>query len=461
MNISPLTAIEFNTNTVRVCRSVQKKAGRLLTHCFSFEIPCLRKDASESLRQHIRQNGIKPQNVILALPRHAAMLRLLRLPSQDEKEIDAMVGLYVRRQGSYSKEGLMAYDYQLVGFDEGGYGLISVFYIQRHRLAEYLGVLEESGILPFCVTLSTQGLLNLAMAQCRTLGENKKICMAVLNLDHNSGDYNIFFNDRCVFSRVFQIPGIDSRQRREWIFRELKVSQELFRHATGGHFVCEDKIYLAGLTQDFGDQETYHSCRWPFADFHRQAQKNLSSSSVSFAAALGLVCGPLQAAIDMTPAALLDNIKQKKKERFLWRATVVSWGVIFVLSFVLMSILEQNTQQSQRLRRTLALLSSDAAALRVSQKLAVFERHILREPSAQEKLSVLYETMPSSLDLTSCEIDQDGRMVLLGEGKDISAVFSFWKTLKEKSFFVNSRLVYVRQGRSGPQGQNVTFRIEN
>lgn len=461
MDLSPLTAVEFNTNTIRVCRSIQKKTGRLVTHCFYFEIPGVRQQFSKSLKGHLRRNGLKPQNVILAVPRHAAMLRFLRLPSQDKDEIDAMVGLYVRRQGSYGREGGMAYDYQLVGFDEKGYAQISVFYIQHERLQEYLGVLEESGITPVQVTLSTQGLLNLATVQSRAPDENKKRCMSFLNLDHDSGDFNIFFNGRCVFSRVFHIASGDFLQRRQWVLRELKVSQELFRHATQGCFVCEDKIYATGLTQPFEDAQIYRACRWPFVDFHPQAKKNLANTSVSFASALGLVLGQSRTAIDMAPAALVRNIKHRKKERLLWRTVVVAWGVILASSFMLVGWRETNSKRCERLRQELVLLSDDAKALTAAQKLAYFQRHIVRRPSAQEKLAALYENTPASLDLISCAIEEDGRLVLTGEGQEASAVFAFWKTLKEKPFFRDSRLVYVRQGRQGTQGQDVAFRIEN
>ncbi|HQP92154.1 MAG TPA: hypothetical protein PLU24_05715, partial [Candidatus Omnitrophota bacterium] len=55
-NQDPLTALEFNETTIRICRSITRRSRRVITHCFSFETSDFEKDAEVLIAKELREN---------------------------------------------------------------------------------------------------------------------------------------------------------------------------------------------------------------------------------------------------------------------------------------------------------------------------------------------------------------------------------------------------------------------
>lgn len=423
-------------------------------------------DSVRLLEEHFKAQRLKPDNVILSLPRYAALSRFLKLPSQNQEEIKSMVSLYVRRQASYSQEANMIYDYQLVGFDAKGYGLVSVFYIQASRLEKYLNILEQNGIYPFQVTLNTQGLVHWSLVQSDPASKKTNQCVCFLNLDRGMADFNIFLNGCCLLSRMLTVPELKYSQRLRWLIKEVKVSLEYFRRMAQGCFEYDDKLYITGLTEKLENQESWE---WPLESFNLfqylkitpRVKANIIKTPVSFSSVLGLALGKDATPIDMTPVELTQKIKQKKKWRMGWKALVMFWVFVFLSSVVLYVRLLKNTERLEALKGELKEFVSVEKEMTDSRKLFYFENKMLRHPSVLQMLGALSHLTPTSIDLTDFEMRANGSMGWTGYGQDGAAIFKYWKALIGNPFFRNSRLVYVEEPPGKGNNERVKFRLEN
>ena len=207
-NQAPLTVFEFNGTTIRICRSIAQKPKRIVTHCFSFEVEDFDKDAQPLIAKELKTHNLRPDNVILSLPRYVTLSRFLRLPSQVDEEIKDMVSLHVSREKTFGKDKReIVYDYQKVGVDEEGRSFVSVFLIQQAKLERYLGILGRLGIFPYRVTLNTEGLLRWSSQKEKMAEEESQDrCVFFLNIDHGTFDFNAIVKGCSIFSRTFVSP---------------------------------------------------------------------------------------------------------------------------------------------------------------------------------------------------------------------------------------------------------------
>ena len=155
-------AFEFNTSTIRLCRSVLSREGRKITHCLSLEAGDSEPETPRKIRDLIKINRFKKNNFVLMLPRYIAISRFLKLPAREHKEIEEMVRLRTMRETLASDLENIIYDWRLIGHDKEGYSLVTLFIARRDRINRYLEVMEDAGIMPEFVTLNTSGFLNIA-----------------------------------------------------------------------------------------------------------------------------------------------------------------------------------------------------------------------------------------------------------------------------------------------------------
>ncbi len=451
---SPTTVFEFNATTIRVCRCVTRKRKRVLTHCFAF---CAGRDEKETqalVNTAVKKNTLNPENVILSLPRYAAIARLKSIPAQDPEEISQIVAIYAARESKHAYTGVCAYDYQHVGFDRQGQALVQIFFVKKECVSSYVRILSGVGILPERVTLNTQGLLNWSSS----LGSDDKTevfrCVPVLNIDDHVFDFNMFFNGKTIYSR--SIP--HSEAGLPALAKEVKVSLESCRRISDYYSSGGIRLYVTGKTDrfDIGDFEALLS--YPVEKFDpieglnvRQSIKAaLRDDIVSYASVIGLAMGgQAEGGIDITPEELAAQKMYFCRSRSYQRLIVFSAVFLLLVSLFVLRLLQLKEEMIFKKRGEI-------------RRFLVFEKSpfaIKREDAVRRVLSghneicgifgELYRLTPDFVFLTELVIDDGNLESMSGSSNDPALIGSYLKVLKESPFFSSASLEYIHQNHAG------------
>ncbi|MDD5504833.1 MAG: hypothetical protein PHV77_05975 [Candidatus Omnitrophica bacterium] len=123
---------------------------------------------SAALNDIILKNNRRLSNldVYLVLSRNAITVRRIELPSQDAKEIEQMLGLYIVRQVPHRKEEI-CWAWQNLGFDGIGSTRLILAVALKNVFKSIANSLTSVNILPESVLMSSQGLLHYVSNACK------------------------------------------------------------------------------------------------------------------------------------------------------------------------------------------------------------------------------------------------------------------------------------------------------
>ena len=468
-NQSPLTVFEFNGTTVRICRSVSKKSKRVVTHCFSFVVQDFEKEAGSLIAKELKAHRLRPDNVILSLPRYATLSRFLRLPSGVDEEIKDMVSLHISREKTFGndKEKEIVYDYQKVGSDEEGHTLVSLFLIQKSSLRLYLGILEKLGIVPNRVTLNTEGLLRWTLRQEKDEGETGcERCFFFLNIDHGYFDFNAVVRGRSVFSRTFILSKQEGLDETQWLAKEIKLCIELFRRSFGNLFKVSDQLYLTGMSEDFKKSISWEVLPWTMEnldllddmDLGPKLKQEMLQAGVSFASVLGLVLKEGKRCIDITPAELRTKVGNRFKWLMVRRTAFFAAIFVFILSLFVLRVINLKTKELNVLRREMSVLAPVEKSMQEAQKASFVDKEILKTHFATDILYEFYDLTPAAVFITEFRLEDAKTLAIAGVAQDPATVFHYLDSLKNSKFLKDVRLDYVNASQK-ISGESVRFRI--
>lgn len=444
-----LIAMEFNSSTVRICRSALLKNKRAVTHCSSFEARESEPETPEKLKNHLKKNHIDPRRVILMLPRYIAISRLLRLPMCDPAQMEEMVRLRAHRESFSIGFENMIYDWRTVGFDKDGYALVSVFIVRKDRVNGYLSVMEKAGIIPEFVTLNTSGFLNMPFEPDKRA--------YVLNADKGIVDFNVLLSGQAIFSRTFLLPEQKGREYFARLSKELKVSFGLLRRLPGYFLENEEKLYLTGVLDGL-DGEGLKDCLNRPYEIYRPYERLPENHSVSFVAVAGMVLSGVNGAIDLTPT---EHKYRLKKDRLRIRLKRLSYFCVFIyLSASLAIVISINI----KLKKIDGLRSEFRPEFQLEKEARQFElmktinAGALKDINLIAPVDELYRITPEGVYLDSFEIGKNGEASLKGSAPCAATVLEFLARLRESVFFKNTRLDFINT-RDKKDSSRVSFKM--
>jgi hypothetical protein len=439
-----LTVLEFNSTTIRVCCSSLIKKERVISHCFFFEAQGPENEISDKIREQFKSHGLRHHEVILALPRTAAMSRLLRLPARDPQEIKAMVALRISSESFATKSAPVLYDGKSLGFDKEGYALVSVFLIHEDRIHKYISICDHADIRVRRVTLNTEGLHRWPHRNEDKEAEGRVRCATFLNADHDTFDFNLFLGATCVFSRTFAAPDKKDPAYTRRLSTEVKVSRELARRSTCSYFDHDDTLYLTGMRGAFafGDLEGFFEC--PVAAF-------LRDTPVSYAAVMGLALEEA-GSIDLTPQEVRIRNRERKKSGGLRKTLYFLTLVLVLLSILGFRALEQKIARTVALKEELKTLEVLEKQARHAALSLFLYQQAARGPEVLEVFKELFRLTPPLLYLDTLEVAREGGLSWTGLSPNASVLFEFLGSCERSPLFKEVRLDYAPDPKSRSAG---------
>lgn len=447
---SPLTVLEFNSTTIRVCCSSLVKKERVVTHCFSFEVKESENETSDKIREQFKSHGLIGKEVILALPRAAAISRLLRLPARNTQEIKAMVTLQISSGSFGIKSENILYDWRSIGFDKEGYALVSIFLMHREKIHKYIEILNKADMRIRRVTLNTEGLIRWSKKNGDKGAGGRTRCLHLLNADHDTFDFNLFLGGYSVFSRTFAAPDSKDPAYASRLSKEVKVSWELARRLTCPYFDHDDKLYLTGMRGAFAfdDLEGF---------FERPVETFLRDTPVSYAAVMGLALEEA-GAIDLTPQEVRIKNQERKKFCVMKKALRLLALALAVASVLLSLAVDRRIARAGALKKE---LKAQEVLEKEAQRVALvhfLKKRVYKDHLILEVFNELFRLVPPSLFLDTLKIERENDLSWTGTSPDASVLFEFLGSCERSPLFKEVRLDYVRDQKSRYDSR-ITFRM--
>lgn len=406
---------------------------------------------SASLSKILKQNKCtKDIDVFVVLNRNKITVRRVDLPSQDPKEIEQMLVLYLMRQIPYHKEEV-CWAYQNLGFDGISNSHIVLAVALKNIFKNIVGSFASLSILPEAILMSSQGLLHYVEDACKNKSDLQNSYM-ILDIDTNYSDL-VLVHDHKLGSSVVIAQGtsqLKSEQEKERFAIELKQALSALGNEIP-NAKCE-KLFLTGAS----DRHLILVEGVLVKDFSLKAEYLSSKEYDSFVSG-GLKDISMSAVIGFSSQVAKDDIKfiipdlQIKKEMRAKVQQLIILGIsLFYILICLGGIglvrLIQQQFYATSLKQRAATLSKDSKDLEdITNKLKIAKQYVDPNSSVLPLLYELSRLCPESITITSYNWQWQKNFSFRGYAQQIPDILSFTNLLSSSEYFKGAQNRYTRR----------------
>ncbi len=399
----------------------------------------------------LKQNKCgKDLEVLVVLSRNKITVRRVDLPSQDPKEIEQMLGLYLIRQIPYHKEEVF-WAYQNLGFDGISNSHILLAIALKNMFRNIVSSFGPLNLLPESILMSSQGLIHYVYDAVK----DKSLLQApylILDIDTNYSEL-ILVNKQKLNSSVVIAQGIEQlkdEQEKERFVVELRQALVAFNSEVPD--IRAERLFLSGaseaqimlvesaLNKDFNLKAQYVSTR-DYDNFSPGQPKGVSLSAV----------------FGFSSMVAKDDIKfilpelQIKKEMQVKAWQLMILGICLVYIFIMLGAialvrLAQKQSYSADLKAKVKSLSKNTQELEdITNKLKVAKQYMNPKSSVLTLLYQLTKLCPEGITLTTFNWELAKGFSFRGYAQQIPDILAFTNTLGNSEYFKGAQNRYTRR----------------
>jgi hypothetical protein len=406
---------------------------------------------SLALNSILKQNKCgKDLDVSVVLSRNKITVRRVDLPSQDLKEIEQMLGLYLVRQIPYHKEEVV-WAYQNLGFDGVSNSHLILAVALKNVFKNIVSSFVPINILPESILMSSQGLVHYVTDAARNKITLPNSYM-ILDIDANYCDLVLVHNQKLGSSVV--IP--QGAQQLKDVLEKEKFAVELKQAVVALNNEIPDarseKLFLIGsassqlalventLGKDFNLKCQYISSK-EYDNFLTSGFKDISLSAV-----LGFSTQVPKDDLKF----VLPEIQIKKDMKFkLQQLMILGVGLIYILimlgGIALVRLAQQQSYASDLKNRVLTL-GKDAKELEdITSKLKIARKYVDPKSSSLTYLNGLNRLCPDNIVITNYNWELGKAFTIRGYAQGIPDILDFTNTLGNSETFKGAQNRYTRR----------------
>ena len=406
---------------------------------------------SASLSSILKENKCgKDLDVFVALNRNKITVRRVDLPSQDPKEIEQMLGLYLIRQIPYHKEEV-CWAYQNLGFDGISNSHLILAIALKNVFKNIVSSLVPINILPESILMSSQGLVHYVADVCKDKAALQGTYV-ILDIDANYSDLVLVHNHKLGSSVVIpQGAGqLKTTPEKEKFAVELKQALVALNNEIPD--AKAERLFLTGA----GEAQLTFIEEVLAKDFNLAVQY-LSSKEYDNCVFASLNGISLSAVIGFSAQVAKDDIRfiipelQIKKELKSKVQQLMILGVVLV--YILISLggiaLVRLTQQqfyAASLKARVESMSKNTKELEdITKKLKIVKQYVDTKASALSYLYELSRLCPDNITITNYTWEWQKSFSFRGYAQQISDILAFTNTLSNSELFKGAQNRYTRR----------------
>ncbi len=406
---------------------------------------------SAALSRILKQNKSgKDIDVFVVLNRNKITVRRVDLPSQEPKEIEQMLGLYLMRQIPYHKEEV-CWAYQNLGFDGVSNSHIVLAVALKNVFKNIVSSFTSLNILPESILMSSQGL---PYYVADALGDKSALQGAymILDIDANYSDLVLVHNHKLGSSVVIPqgASQLKSDQEKERFAIELKQALSALSNEIP-EAKCE-KLFLTGASS----QRVILVEGVLAKDFNLKAQYLAVKEYDSFASN-GLKDVSLSAVMGFSSQVAKDDIKfivpelqiKKEMKSKLQQLMILGVSLIYILislgGIALVRLIQQQFYATG-LKAKVTSLSKDTKELDdVANKLKIARQYVDPQASVLSYLHELNRLCPDSITITNYNWEWQKNLSFRGYAQQIPDILDFTNALSSSKIFKGAQNRYTRR----------------
>ncbi len=449
------TALEISDSHLKCIQMKEVRQKKMISSC---QIKALPDNKDETLARLLREltvsKNIRPDQMVLILPRRSLILKNIRLPSQDERELKKMTGLQLVNKIPYNLEDIV-YDYHVIRKDASGYSELLIVIVHKEICQKYIDILDKIGLRIGKITLSSLGILGWVNYQ-----ESQKLLdtntpLMLINIDVGNSEICFFHGQRLIFSRSinYGTKDIQSESATE-LLQQIDLSSEVYRKENLGSEIKQ--LALVSLVGDLGvlGKTLEGHCKVPVRIFssleNMLCQKNINLSALkeqpggSVTASLGVLLADQRNLVNLTP--------QEVHATQLTRVRKRQWITFAILLFVTISL--ACSIGGMEWFRKMKYLDEFEAKVKVSKAkvqkakekiefINAFHDKLNQRVLMVDLLDELFKLTPSEISFRSLDIDNRGMFVMEGYAQTRTGVNDFQSRLVKSPRFHNVNLEFA------------------
>lgn len=366
-----ITSIEISERYVKLSQvSFKDKRPKVLACAVEEIMSAEPQAAATALDKMLKATKIKPGDIVIAVPRQAVTVKIIKLPSREPREIEEMAGFQALKQIPYSKEE-MVYGFNLIGIDSDGYSDVMLVICHRSAIDRPIGVLKICGLTPSKATLSSFGLLN--WFNMREDLKNKADLSPVIlvECDSYSSDISIVHKGKLIYTRGvgFGASGSEDYSRRlsEEIGKTLAAynKESIYGGPSGAIFTGNISV----LERTADEIESRLNMPVEFIDSFKDTAYNLTpdtkrlADEIAFSSVIGAALG------GEGPELLSKAFKARREVELAKREFMISIILILAIAFCAFLIIG-----NKMLRQANLLKSLEAESKRIAPVIAEIDK---------------------------------------------------------------------------------------
>jgi hypothetical protein len=405
---------------------------------------------------------IKNFDVFVVIGRNKITVRRVELPSQDLKEIEQMLGLYLIRQIPYRKEEV-CWAYQNLGFDGINNSCLILAVVLKNVFNGIVNSFIPMNILPEAVLMSTQGLLHYVNESIKDKALTDSSYF-ILDIDENYSDLVLVHRHKLGSSVVIPMgtDNLNSLTDRERFSAELAQSLLVLSNEVL-EAKCE-RIFLTGASLAYID-----TVEKAAIDLRLKAQY-LSTKEYDVFAATEYKGISLSSVLGFSYQVAKDDIRfiipelQVKKDMKAKTQQLIILGAALVFILVMLCgiglvRLIQKHSYSASLRVRAGDLEKNAKELDfIIDSLKVVKQYVDFKSSALFFIAELSRLCPDNITITNYSWEWKKGLSFRGYAKQIPDILSFVSTLNGSEAFKGAQNRYTRR-RKAKDKEVVDFEI--
>lgn len=455
IKINTFSAIELDNRSIKIAQSQLILAKPKITRIVFDQFNDLAKDDTlAQVRQLLEREKLQIDSCVLSIPRHSVTTRYLKLPSNQDEEIDKMVRLQVPKLLPYTT-GEIIYSYSKIASDAQGYSYSIVVLAHQGLIRLYYSFLQSLGINPSMAILSSQACANwLKLARPSTFKDETVI---LVDIDALDADIMIINSGELVFTRSVSRPAPDSGQ--DWLGEEINRSLQTANKEIGSQNISN--LILTGSISGINTlgaalsgkftfpQTTIPSLKEEFASSLAAFGPAAREQELSFTCVVAASLSRANFSIDLLP----DDIKLKIRSRRIKKERKDAITLSLLIVFLLFALFALNIFEKRQLvkaldQRIMVLLPKASMREQVNLHFQNI-RGALSQPSfMSEILREIYKAVPENVSLSSLSIARDKFLIMKGEASGLSDIFSLVGRLEKCPYLKNVRVRYATKRRA-------------
>jgi len=393
----------------------------------------------ERLEGLLSQLPVRPEYVTVGLPRRLVTMRSVSMPAVEEEELKGIVDYEVERHIPFPLEEAH-YDFQLLE-KNAGTATVLVAAARKDEIGKYLALLQEAGIKPTALGISTFASFN---ALCYNQGRGSMPVTAFIDLRNGEAEIGLAKGRILRYCRYLTLGPAAPQDA---LLPEL--SGLLARLEAEGTLLKAGRISLSGAGGGRGDLlhhlaertglevEYFH----PFQRIKAWGVDSHAAQSLGAAVGLalnGLVVLPIR--IDLLPAEMAPSRREPGLAMiFRLLALIIALGMVYGVSG---AIWERRALAT--LTVTVERMKADAAKVeqlkgevaRLETQIAALEKVDRGEMRKLDVLRELFQILPKGVTLTLFTVE--GREARIG-GSITGSASNLISILEESPLFENAQ----------------------